>query len=398
MKLTKAKITKLKKRGLYGDGGGLYLQVAKGGSKSWIQRIVVNGKRRNLGLGGYPLISLTEARKASIEVRRDVYHGINPLAKKRRSQGLPLFVEVLERVFEKKRNEMKSAKEWKRRLDLDVVPKWKNRKIDEIDQSDVIKLLKPIYDEKWETANKIYLALNDIFKHARTDELIVLNPADDHIKVVFPKRPKKENHASLHNGEVSAFMRDIMACGVSKSVILAFRLLVLTATRSGETRGAKWDEIDLERAEWTIPAERMKAGKEHRVPLSDQALDVLKEARELHDGDLIFPSPRKGGELVESNFRNLIERMGLKGKATIHGFRSSFRSWCAEQNISREVAEAALAHAVKGVEGDYQRSDLFDARREVMRDWAYYCLEADDENAGYRQGIAKLNRQRRIII
>lgn len=154
----------------------------------------------------------------------------------------------------------------------------------------------------------------------------------------------------------------------------------------------------MERAEWIIPAERMKMRKEHRVPLSDAALDVLAEARKLHDGDLIFPSPRKGGELAETNFRNLLERMGLKGKTTIHGFRSSFRSWCAESNIDRELAEAALAHAVKGVEGDYMRSDLFDARREVMRDWASYCIKGVDENAEYRRGIEKLKGQRRIFI
>ena len=374
MALTNAKIKKLTTWRMYGDGNGLYLQVAKGGSKSWIQRIVVNGKRRNIGLGGYPLISISEARKKSTAIRHDVYHDINPLANKRRHREIPLFVDVLEKLYEKKKKEMGSADEWKRRLDLDVVPKWKNRKIDEIEQNDVVRLLRPLYDGKWETAKKVYLALKEIFSHAVSDEIIKLNPVNDDIKVLFPKRPKKQNHAALHNGEVMAFMRDIRGSKAAKSVILAVRLLVLTAARSGEVRKATWGEIDMERAEWIIPSERMKQRKEHRVPLSDAALDVLKEARELHDGDLIFPSPRSGKVLAETNFRNLLEKMGLKGRASIHGFRSSFRSWCAESNKNRELAEAALAHAVQGVEGDYMRSDLFDLRRDLMQEWADYLI------------------------
>lgn len=224
MKLTKAKITKLTKRGMYGDGGGLYLQVAKGGSKSWIQRIMVNGKRRNIGLGGYPLISLTEARKASIEVRRDVYKGINPLTKKRHSQGLPLFVEVMQETFENKKREWtgeKVAANWMQRLDRHVMPKFGRRRINEIDQNDMIKLLKPLYEESPETGRKVRQALRSIFGVAMAKGLIDSDPAGERISAALPNRPKKQNHAALHNGEVSAFMRDIMACEAALSVRLA---------------------------------------------------------------------------------------------------------------------------------------------------------------------------------
>ena len=376
MKLTKGKIKKLTKWGMYGDGGGLYLQVAKGGSKSWIQRIVINGKRRSIGLGGYPLISITEARKASVGIRHDVFHGIDPIARKRQGH-MPLFEQVVKEAYKKKEQEFDTelaAKQWKRNLENHLIPKFGNRRINEIDQNDMINFLKPLYETKPAMAKKLRQALRSIFGVAMAKGFIDSDPAGERISAVLPKITKKQNHAALHHGECAAFMSDVKACEMALSVRLAVRFIVLTACRHGQARKARWSEIDMERAIWNCPVSHMKMRESHSIPLSDAALDVLSEARKLHDGDLIFPAPRSGKPLADANLRNLIERVGLKSKTTIHGFRTSFRSWCADRNVSREVAEQCLAHVVQGVEGDYMRSDVFELRRPVMQEWADYLI------------------------
>ena len=367
-KLTAAKIKGLTKRGAYCDGGGLYLQVALGGSKSWIQRIVVKGKRRNIGLGGYPVISLADAREISIDIRRSVAKGDDPVAKKNK---MLTFSEAMQLTLEKKRSEWTSAvveKNWRGRLDTHVMDEWGERKINTIDQIDALELLTPLYTKTPETGRKVRQALRSIFGLAMAKGWIQTDPAGERISAALPSRPKKKNHAALHNGEVAEFLSKVDSSEAALSVRLAVRFLVLTACRSGEVRGARWDEIKGDA--WIIPAERMKMREEHRVSLSKAALEVLEQARALHDGDLIFPAPRSGKIIAESNLRNLLKKIGMK--TTIHGFRSSFRSWCASRNINREIAEAALAHAVQGVEGDYQRDDLFELRREVMQSWADY--------------------------
>ena len=377
MALTKAKITKLTKRGSYCDGGGLYLQVAKGGSKSWIQRIMINGKRRSLGLGGYPLISLTEARKSSIELRRDVYKGLDPIAQKRQAK-MPLFEEVVKEAYQKKKQEFDTelaAKQWKRNLENHVVPKFGNRRINEIDQTDMINFLKPLLEAKPAMAKKLRQQLKAVFNLAIAKKYLQFNPAGDAIDAALPKITKAKNHAALNHEKVGDFLHYLVhAENRALNNRLAMRFVILTACRLGQACKAKWDEIDFERAIWNCPVENMKMRKEHRVPLSDAALDVLREARELHDGDLIFPAARSGKIMQSNNLANIIKGAGLKGEATTHGFRSSFRSWAAENNVADEVAEMCIAHAVQGVKGDYQRSDIFELRRPVMQEWADYLI------------------------
>lgn len=373
-KLTAAKIKGLTKRGAYCDSGGLYLQVAKGGSKSWIQRIMVNGKRKNIGLGGFQVISISKARELSLKTRLEVAEGNDPTAKKLKMLS---FREAMQLTLEKKRGEWTSAvveKNWQGRLDTHVLEQWGERKINTIDQIDALELLKPLYEQTPETGRKIRQALRSIFGLAMAKGLIDTDPAGERISKALPGRPKKKNHAALHNGQVAEFLCKVDESDAALSVKLAVRFIVLTAARSGEVRGARWSEIQGDA--WIIPEERMKMRQEHCVPLSKAALEVLEKARALHDGDLIFPALRSGKEIAESNLRNLLKKIGMK--TTIHGFRSSFRSFCASRNINREIAEAALAHAVAGVEGDYQRDDLFELRREVMETWGGYVTGAHE--------------------
>lgn len=203
------------------------------------------------------------------------------------------------------------------------------------------------------------------------------NPAGEAIGEALPKMPAVRAHLrALPYSQVAGALAIVEESHASNAVKLCFRFLILTAARSGEARGARWTEIDLTRRVWIIPGERMKSGREHRVPLSDSALEVLRKARSLGGDHLVFPSPLKQGQLSAMTLTKLLRDFGLADRATVHGFRSSFRDWCADSNKPRQLAEAALAHQVYGVEAAYFRSDLFDRRRELMEQWANYIAES----------------------
>ena len=381
-RLTVAKAHSLSKPGLHGDGGTLYLAVAPGGSKSWIQRLTIDGKRRDIGLGGFPLVSLAEARHKAFENRRLAWAGGDPRAAKRRAR-VPTFREAAERTFEANRprwRNAKVAKNWLQQLERHAFPVLGNMGVDRIGREDVLRVLTPIWTVKPETARKLRQRIRTTLRWAEAHGYVAYNVAGEGIDGALPAMPAvREHYRALPYREVAAALETATASRASLAAKLCLRFLVLTAARSGEARGATWDELDLDASEWRIPANRMKAGVEHRVPLSEAALGTLEQARPLRDASgLIFPSSTKPGRtLSDMTLTKVLRATGLAERTTVHGFRSSFRDWCAETGKPRELAEAALAHIVGGVEGAYFRSDLLERRRRLMADWARY-ISGDD--------------------
>ena len=378
--LTAKRVQTVSAPGRYFDGHGLYLLVEPSGAKRWKQRLAVHGKRRELGLGGYPLVTLAMAREAALANRRAVHAGGDPLAEKRRARGVPTFAEAARKVFELRRDGWRNAKhagQWITTLEQFVFPRFGARGVDEITTEDVIAVLSPIWHSKPTTAKRVRQRIGAVLTWAVAQGLRPDNPADA-VKAVLPKQNGAgEAHRALPYIEVADAIAAVRASGAAPVLKLAFEYLVLTAARAGEVRLATWDEIDMDAATWTVPGERMKAGREHRVPLSDRALAVLDEARALRSkrGDLVFPS-RGGRPLTERGFVQALSRLGID--ATAHGFRASFRVWAQERtNIPREVCEAALAHTLKDKsEAAYARSDLFSKRRDLMERWTRFLSPA----------------------
>jgi integrase len=377
-----AKIRKITKPGLHGDGQTLYLAVAPGGSKSWIQRLTIDGKRHDIGLGSWPFISLHEAREAAFSNRRLARTGGDPLAEKRRSRT-PTFHEAARRTFEANRPRWRNAKvekNWMQQLERHAFPIIGKMRVDQIGREDVLRVLTPIWTSKPETGRKVRQRIRAILSWAMAHGFLDHNVAGEAIAGALPAMPAvREHYRALPFQAVPAALETVQESGASLAVKLCLRFLILTAARSGEARGATWDEIDRDTREWRIPASRMKAGTAHRVPLSDAALSVLDLAGTLHDNSgLVFPSPSRAGKpLSDMTLTKVLRTTGLAERTTVHGFRSSFRDWCAETGKTREIAEAALAHSISGVEGAYFRSDLFDQRRRLMADWAGYLSGAD---------------------
>ena len=376
-KLTAAKAKSLSKPGRYGDGDGLYLRVAPGGSKAWVLRIVVSGNRRDVGLGPYPAISLAQARHKAASYRVAVMDGRDPLAEKRKAET-PTFRQAMEEVFKLNQPRWKNAKHtisWRQTLEKDAMPIIGDMRVDEIGREEVLRILTPIWTAKPETARRVRQRIRTILRWAQAHGFIENNPAGDAIDGALPSMPKIKAHfRALPYRDVPEALETIEASKASLAAKLCLRFLVLTAARSGEARNAEWSEIDIKERTWTIPAEKMKAHAEHRVPLSDAAVEVLERARALDDGSgLVFPSPlREGQPLSDMSLTQVLRKTGLAERATVHGFRSAFRDWAAENtNSPHAVMELALAHAVgSSVEQAYARSDLLSKRRALMARWA----------------------------
>ena len=381
-KLTAAKVKNISDPGMYGDGGTLYLRVARGGSKSWIQRLTIDGKRCDIGLGGYPLTSLAEARDKAFENRKAARGGGDPLAEKRRARK-PVFREAAKRTYEANRPRWRSEKvaaKWWQAMEKHAFPILGDLRVDRIGREEVLRVLTPLWTSRPEQARKVRQSIRSTLSWALAHAYVEVNVAGEAIDGALPAMPAvKEHLRALPYQEVGPALETVEASASSLSAKLCFRFTVLTGARSGEVRGAAWAEIDLDAHEWRIPASRMKAGAEHRVPLSDAALAVLGQARPLRNkSGLIFPSPSRAGRpLSDMTLTKVLRTTGLADRATVHGFRSSFRDWCADTGKPREIAEAALAHTVGGVEGAYFRSDLFERRRRLMTDWAGYLGGAD---------------------
>ena len=363
------------------DGHGLFLLVTPGGAKIWKQRITVRGRRQELGLGPYPVVTLREAREAALANRRIVRAGLNPKVERRRVKGVPTFVELARADFEHRKAGWRNAKhaaQWIGTLEEFAFPRLGERTVDDITTDDVFGVLAPLWHTKPTTAKRLRQRVGAVLAVAVAKGHRSDNPADT-VKTMLAKHQSIETkgHRSLAYGEVAGALAKVRESNANRSTALALEFLVQTAARAGEVRFAKWDEIDTGEATWTVPGERMKAGREHRVPLSPRALEILAEARSLATGrtDLIFPS-RTGKPLGERSMLQVLDRLGID--ATAHGFRSSFRVWAAERTtIPREVCEAALAHTIRDkAEAAYLRAtDLFDRRRDLMERWAAYLSE-----------------------
>ena len=376
-KLSASFVKMVRRPGRYGDGRGghglsLLVKPTLSGriSKTWAQRLYINGAGINRGLGAYPVVSLKEARGKALENRRALTLGADG-----RIRGVPTFAQASEKVIAMHKANWKrggdTEEQWTSSLRDYVNPMIGDKMVDEITTTDVMTVLLPLWNQKRVTAKRVRNRISAVMRWAIAREYRKGNPAGAAIAAALPRNGfRTVHHRSLPHAQVAQALAKVRASPSHPATRLAFELLILTASRSGEVRGAKWAEFDMETATWTVPGERMKSGREHRVPLSSRALEVLAEARTRYTGAGLVFSCRSNRPMSGNTFSLLCQRLDIR--AVPHGFRSSFRDWCAERGVSREVAESALAHAVKGVEGAYLRSDLFERRRKVMEAWADY--------------------------
>ena len=362
--------------GRYCDGNGLYLFVQPSGARSWVQRLVIRGRRRDFGLGSVALVPLAEARKKARANRKLARAGGDPLAERRRARRVPSFAEAAARVLEHKQAAWRSDKhrrDWISALERYAFPRIGGMPVSEITSADVLEVLTPIWHKKASTARCVHQRIGSVLEWAVAMEFRTDNPCSWLRSVLGPQNHVVEHMRALPHREVAAAVESVRGSGKLPMRPLAFEFLVLTAARWGEVRWAEWVEIDPAEGVWTVPATRMKAKREHRVPLCRRALEILDEARRLDGagGPLVFT--RDGVEpLADKTLRRLLRKHEVA--AVPHGFRSSFRDWAAEEtDHPPEVVEAALAHVVRNkVEAAYRRTDLFDRRRRLMDDWAAY--------------------------
>ena len=378
-RMTVARVRALSTPGRYLAGPTLYLRVAPGGSKSWVQRLTIDGSRHDLGLGGWPLVTLAEARDQAFENRRLVRQGGSPLGDTRKTQ-VPTFTQASQRALDANRGRWRNAKtaaNWRESLARYAFPVFGERRVDQIGREDVLRVLTPIWSTKPEVARKVRTRIRQTLAWAQAHNYLEHNPAGEAINAALPAtKALKTPLRALPYREVGAALDRIAASRASVSAKACLRFVVLTACRSGEARGATWAEIDLEAKEWRIPAARMKTGVAHRVPLTDAVLAVLEGVRPLRDRcDQLFPSPvRPSKPLSDMTLTKVLRDTGLADRATVHGFRSAFRTWASERTSApHAVCEMALAHRVgSDVERSYARSDLFEQRRGLMAAWAEF--------------------------
>ncbi len=364
--------------GRHADGNGLYLFVQPSGTRSWVQRLVIRGRRRELGLGAATLVPLAKAREQALANRMLARSGGDPLADRRRVQGVPTFADAAQRVLEQKRDGWRGrwhAQSWIRSMERYAFPRIGNRPVSEVNTADVLEILTPIWHVKAETARAVRQRIRSVLEWAIALDMRNDNACDRVLPVLGPQNDIVTHRQALPHRDVAAAIGTVRAGSAQPAVKLAFEFLILTASRSGEVRGAQWAEIDTTDRVWTLSALRMKAKREHRVPLCGRALEILDAARTLGDANpLVFPM-RSGRPMSASTLLKMLN--DLRIAAVPHGFRSSFRDWAAEKtDHPREVIEAALAHVVQNkVEAAYARSDLLDRRRLLMNDWAAYLAE-----------------------
>ena len=364
-----------------GSGVGLMLWVSRTGNRTWVQRVTVHGKRHDIGLGGYPLVSLAEARALATENKRAAIKGINPVSEKRKAKMDAAKRITFAQAVEKTCAELsptwrgkKEAASFVSSLATYANPHFGSDDIADVTSAQIRKAVLLCRAKVPNLSMKVQHRIHAVFKWAVANGLRDTNPATGEA-LALPKLDKTTKHnRALPYDEVAGALASIEASRAWVSTKLAFAFTVFTAARSGEVRGAQWDEIDMDEAVWIIPAERMKMNKEHRVPLSSQAMKILTDAKAQRDeNDLVFPSIT-GKQLSDMTLSKLVREQGIE--STVHGFRSSFRTWCQEKtNVPGEVAEAALAHVnANKVEAAYARSDLFEKRRSLMEAWAGYLI------------------------
>jgi integrase len=371
-------VATIAKNGRHADGGGLYLSISPNGGRRWVFLFRWHGKPTEIGLGSARDVTLARARELASQARSKLAEGINPM-EARRSVGGTTFGECADRLIAAMRPSWRNAKhgaQWEMTL-RDYAAPLRRMPVDKVTTHDVLSVLKPLWNEKSETASRLRGRIERVLDSAKAQGLRSgENPARwrGHLDQLLPKRRRltRGHHAAMSYAALPAFMSDLRARQAIAALALEFA--ILTAARSGEVLGARWDEFDLDRADWTIPATRMKAGREHRVPLSPRALKIVKAMQECRNGDFVFSGQEAGKPLSVMALEMMLRRMKIDG-VTVHGFRSAFRDWSAEcTNFTNEVCEAALAHVIKNTtEAAYRRGDLFDKRRKLMEAWDGYC-------------------------
>lgn len=411
MRISAVGIKHLLEPGYYPDGGGLYLQVSPTGTKSWIFRYMLNKRAREMGLGPYPLFSLADAREKVGEYRKLLHNGIDPIEHRKAEREKNLLATAQRKTFEECAHDYhklhesgwknaKHASQWVNTLSAYAFPEFGKKDVSDVSKADILRALEPIWTTKPETASRLRQRIRAVLDWAAARDYRRGHDPHiwDQISQSLPKTKdiKKSKHfaACPYTGIYDALM-SIKDSNAGTTVKHAFEFIVLTAARSGEVRGAQWSEIDFEEKRWIIPAERMKAKREHRVPLSPRAIEILKEQQKTHGKNasgLIFASD-KDKPYSDMTFTMALRRLGYE--FTVHGFRSTFRDWAAEQTaFPREVCEAALAHvsAKDATEAAYFRSDLFEKRRQLMEAWATYC--ATEKKAAEVVGIGEKRKKK----
>jgi integrase len=383
-KLTARKVETVK-AGKYGDGGGLQLAVAPAGAKKWVLRFFWQGNAREMGLGSYPEVSLADAREKALAGRRLVRSGVDPISERRKGRGIPTFGELADEIADQLaegfRNEKHKA-QWRMTLTVYAEP-LRAKPVDKVETTDVLAILRPIWQEKPETASRLRGRIERVLNAAKAKGYrFGENPAAwrGHLENLLPKRQKltRGHHAAMPYADVPTFVARLREREATAALALEFA--ILTAGRSGEVLGARWSEIDLDGKVWTLPPERMKAAREHRVPLSERALAILKQVEKAKASDFVFPGQRANRPLSVMALEMVLRRMGER--VTTHGFRSSFRDWAGnETHFPRELAEHALAHVIGDkAEQAYRRSDALEKRRALMAGWATFCEPSTNEN------------------
>ena len=377
-KLTARKV-ETAKPGKYSAGGNLYLIVSETGARKWVLRFTWRGRAKEMGLGSAASVPLADAREKAVSARRKVAQGLNPIDERKRDGGIPSFGEMADDVRKSLsagfRNEKHKA-QWKSTLETYAAP-LRAKPVDTIATDDVLAVLKPIWTAKAETASRVRGRIEKVLDAAKAKGFRDgENPARwrGHLDHLLPRPSKlaRGHHAAMAYEDVAAFIAKLPKREATSA--LALELYILTAARSGEILGMQWSEIDLDKKIWTVPANRMKAGREHRVPLSPRVVVILRQLEKVSTGEFVFAGQTRGKPLSNMAMEMVLRRMNVQD-ATVHGFRSSFRDWAGNvSNFPREITETALAHVIGDkAEQAYRRSDALEKRRKPMEAWASYC-------------------------
>ena len=385
--LTTTRAKTLSDPGMYRADPTLYLNIAKGGSKSWIQRVAIDGRRHDIGLGSFPVIGLAEARRRAFANRVAIAEGRDPLAAKRRTRA-PTFQQAAQKTFEANKGRWRNGKHtrnWMQTLEKRAFPVIGDLPVDRVTPQDVLRILTPIWTKHADVARKLRQRIRATLAWAQAHGYVEHNAAGEGIDGALPAMPAvQSNFRALDYNDVAEALRIVESSRSSRSslaVKLCFEWVLLTAARSSEARLATWDEIHEDERLWIVPPSKTKTNVEHRQPLSDAALDVLERARTLRDeSDLLFPSPaRPGKPMSDMTLVKLTRDVGLAEKTTIHGLRATFRTWASEKtNADHATMELSLSHRVgSAVEQAYARSDLLAKRRRLMDQWGRFLAGGD---------------------
>ena len=377
-KLTARKVATAK-AGKYSDGGNLYLIVSDTGARKWVLRYTWRGRAKELGLGSATSVPLSDAREKAADARRTIAQGFNPIDVRKRDGGIPTFGKMADDVIDALsagfRNEKHKA-QWRSSLETYAAP-LRSKPVDTIGTDDILAVLKPIWQKKAETASRVRGRIEKVLDAAKAKGFRDgENPARwrGHLDHLLPKPLKltRGHHAAMSYENVPRFIGQLRKRDATAALALEF--CILTAARSGEVFGMRWPEIDMDKNIWTVPAMRMKAGREHRVPLPPRAIVILKKLAKLKQGDFVFEGQRRNKPLSGMAMQMMLRRMKIDN-ATVHGFRSSFRGWAGNvSHFPREITEMALSHVIGDkAEQAYRRSDALDKRRKLMEAWANYC-------------------------